>query len=419
MYIFTLKLNITFMKKLLFIGLSLLSLLFVTSCEKDESKPQFTVAFDCQGYGDAIDTIIVEGTALINEPDEPQADYFNFAGWYKEKECINQWNFSTDKVNANITLYAKWVNIGNYTVTFDTKGRGVAPESLTIACGSKIEKPEDPTDDDYYLYGWYKDASYMTAWDFDNDRVTGDITLYARWKSKITGYKYYGAELYSNQSFKYGRFEARMKMSYASGCISSMFLYYNDSDTDNDTLWNEIDIEVLGKDSSKIQTNIITGNRNNRITSEQVYASGFGLNSDYHTYVIEWTPDYIAWYLDGVEMRKTTPSDDAKNQMITMIKDESLRFNVWSDKSVSWVGKIDPTRLPSAQYIDYVKVSSYDTETKEFTELWQDDFDTFNSTRWGKGNWSLGQVTLDKNNVAIEDGNLVLKITKEAIYANY
>lgn len=406
------------MKKFVILGLSLLSLAcLITSCNgKDDSKPIFTVVFNGQEKVEN-DTISVEGITLITEPTEPKTDYFNFAGWYKEKECINQWNFNTDKVDAPITLYAKWVIAGTYTVSFSTK-KGIAPESYTVDCGSKIQKPE-PTDEDFYLFGWYKDASFMFPWDFENDRVTEDITLYARWKSKIAGYKYYGAELYSKESFKYGRFEARMKMSYAPGCISSMFLYYNNSDTDKDTLWNEIDIEVLGKDSSKIQTNIITGNRNKRITSEQVYASGTGLNTDYHTYVIEWTPDYIAWYLDGVEMRRTTPSNDEIGQMETMIKSESLRFNVWSDKSVEWVGSINPNKIPSAQYIDYVKVEKYDTETKEFTELWKDDFDTFNSNRWGKGDWPIGQVTLKPANVTIEDGNLVLNITKETLYVKY
>lgn len=409
------------MKKLIILGLGLLSLAtLVTGCGgKDDSKPVFTIVFDGQGKVEN-DTILAEGKIKIAEPAEPKTDYFNFAGWYKEKECINQWNFNTDKVDAPITLYAKWVNIGNFTVTFDTKGRGEAPESITVECGSKIEKPENPTDEDFYLYGWYKDANYMTEWNFENDRITENTTLYARWKSKISGYKYYGAELYSKQSFMYGRYEARMKMAFAPGCISSMFLYYNNSDTYNDTLWNEIDIEVIGKDSTKFQSNIITGKKNAQITTEQMHIStDKPYNTDYHTFVIEWTPEYISWSVDGVEMRRTDATNDVKDQLKTMIRTESLRFNLWSSQSTSWVGKFDNKRLPIAQYIDYIKVSKYDTETKDFTELWTDDFDTFNSTRWGKGNWTIGQVTLNPTNVTVEEGNLVLRLTKEPIYAKY
>ena len=73
----------------------------------------------------------------------------------------------------------------------------------------------------------------------------------------LTKYKFSGAELYTKESFTYGRFEARMKMAYAPGCISSMFLYYNDSYKGGGKVWNEIDIEVIGKDPNSFQSNLI------------------------------------------------------------------------------------------------------------------------------------------------------------------
>ena len=32
-----------------------------------------------------------------------------FAGWYKDANFENAWNFATDAVTANVTLYAKWI----------------------------------------------------------------------------------------------------------------------------------------------------------------------------------------------------------------------------------------------------------------------------------------------------------------------
>ena len=40
---------------------------------------------------------------------------------------------------------------------------------------------------------------------------------------------YSGAELYTNETWMYGKFEARMQMAAGSGTVSSMFLYHNDS----------------------------------------------------------------------------------------------------------------------------------------------------------------------------------------------
>lgn len=116
-------------------------------------------------------------------------------------------------------------------------------------------------------------------------------------------YKYYGAELYSKETFKYGRFEAKMKMACVSGTVSSMFLYYNNSNKSGYN-WNELDIEILGKNPKAFQSNIITGTGGSQKT-EKVHSLNYSVSSDYHVYVMEWTPEYVSWQIDGVEMRRT------------------------------------------------------------------------------------------------------------------
>lgn len=227
-----------------------------------------------------------------------------------------------------------------------------------------------------------------------------------------TAYNYYGAEIYTRETFKYGRFEAKMKMAYASGCISSMFLYYNDSYIGNGKNWNELDIEVIGKDQLGFQSNIITGSASKKVTSEQKHSLSYPVNEDYHVYVMEWTPDYVAWSVDGKEVRRTA-AGESKNQVAALVETQSLRFNLWASKETSWVGTMNSKNIPITQYIDYVKVYSYDEESKTFAELWTDDFDSFNTSRWGRGNWSMDLVTEKVDNVVVEDGNLQLRLTKE------
>lgn len=230
-----------------------------------------------------------------------------------------------------------------------------------------------------------------------------------------SAYKYYGAELYSKETFTYGRFEARMKMASAPGCISSMFLYYNNSYKGNGEVWNEIDIEVLGKSATSFQSNLITGSTSSKKTSEAIHQFGYNATLDYHTYVMEWTPEYILWTVDGVEMRKTEVTADNKKQVAAMVKDQSLRFNLWASSSEAWVGSFQNRYIPIAQYIDYVKVYDYDTATGTFTERWTDDFDTFDSTRWSKGDWDMELVTEKPDNVQVQDGVLILNLTKQLI----
>ena len=69
----------------------------------------------------------------------------------------------------------------NYTVTFDANGHGTAPDAQCVAENGKATTPAAPTATGYTFGGWYTDQACNTAWDFANDVVTADITLYAKW----------------------------------------------------------------------------------------------------------------------------------------------------------------------------------------------------------------------------------------------
>ena len=362
----------------------------------------------------SVPNAVIEKGSLLEEPTPPLHTFYTFEGWFKDSEFSTEWNFDTDRVTENTTLYAKWeVKKHCCVIFYRTQLSGVTVPNDTVDYQSLITtRPADPESDDYIFNGWYKDKSCTKPWDFEKDSVTQKTTnLFGKWSPK---YYYYGAELYSQETFKYGRFEAKMKMAYAPGCVSSMFLYYNNSDKGGNYIWNEIDIEVLGKDINGFQSNIITGKAGAQITSETMHKTSTPPNSEYHTYIIEWTPEYVSWIVDGEELRRTEIGA-TKQQIEAMNGDEkqSLRFNLWiPNTNLSWVGPFSSTNLPIMQYIDYIKVYDYNTETKEFTERWTDDFDSFNSTRWNKGDWKMDQSWEKKDNVTVEDGNLVLHLTK-------
>lgn len=67
-----------------------------------------TVSFDSQG-GSSVSSInnVTSGSA-ISAPTAPTWAGYTFGGWYKESTCTNAWNFATDTVTGNITLYAQW-----------------------------------------------------------------------------------------------------------------------------------------------------------------------------------------------------------------------------------------------------------------------------------------------------------------------
>ena len=217
---------------------------------------------------------------------------------------------------------------------------------------------------------------------------------------------YKGAEVYSLQSVLHGRMEMRMRMIRGSGLLSTFFTYKNGSEMAGST-WEETDIEVLGKNDAKTwQSNLITGNP--RMTSEQLYSATSSLADGYHTYTLEWTPDYVSWSFDGVMVRKTEGG-----QASSLINAASLRFNAWASNSTGWAGALDEAALPAYQFVNWIKYYRYDNG--QFVLDWTDDFDSFDSSRWATGNWTFdgNLVDFDPANAVVQDGTLILAITKE------
>ncbi|MGK4003953.1 family 16 glycosylhydrolase [Sorangium sp. So ce1036] len=218
---------------------------------------------------------------------------------------------------------------------------------------------------------------------------------------------YKGAELYTPQGYLHGRIEVRMRMARGSGILSTFFTY-KDGSEQSGAFWEEIDIEVFGKDNARTwQSNIITG-MGTRDTSEQDHTVDVSLADGYHTYALEWTPDYVAWSFDGKEVRRTTGE-----QVRALTSPQSLRFNTWASDVVEWVGPFDDSVLPQHQFVNWIKYYRYNNGSFELA--WQDEFDSLDGSRWSKADWTFdgNRVDFDPQNVTVKDGTLVLSLTRE------
>ncbi|WP_337099389.1 InlB B-repeat-containing protein [Paenibacillus sp. YIM B09110] len=141
-----------------------------------------TVTFDSQG-GSAVasETNVIAGTT-VPKPSDPTRAGYAFAGWYKEASGTTAWNFATDTVSANLTLYAKW-DVA-YTVTFDSQEGSAVDIATGVRAGTTVAKPTDPTREGYTFAGWYREAGYATEWNFESDAVNANLTLYAKWETE-------------------------------------------------------------------------------------------------------------------------------------------------------------------------------------------------------------------------------------------
>ena len=75
--------------------------------------------------------------------------------------------------------------VTRYTETFNcsfvTNGGSEIP-SVRVIKSKYVPEPAAPVKNRYIFVGWYKDPGLTKAWNFKNDPVNEDITLYAKWK---------------------------------------------------------------------------------------------------------------------------------------------------------------------------------------------------------------------------------------------
>ena len=91
-------------RNLLILSLLILGILLITGCTP---KLPVLVTFNSQG-GSAVDSQIVSDDEKVTKPTAPTKEGYTFGGWYKESGCTNVWDFDTDTVTSDVTLFAKW-----------------------------------------------------------------------------------------------------------------------------------------------------------------------------------------------------------------------------------------------------------------------------------------------------------------------
>lgn len=109
------------------------------------------------------------------------------------------------------------------------------------------------------------------------------------------------------RDFLYGRFEGRMKIPSTSGVWPAFWMLPSDSPYGNWASSGEIDIMESVNSANQIYGTIHHGSPwpNNQYNGSNVN-DGTDFSQDFHEYAVEWDPDEIRWYLDGVEFHRVT-----------------------------------------------------------------------------------------------------------------
>jgi len=230
----------------------------------------------------------------------------------------------------------------------------------------------------------------------------------------IVGQQYFGGELRTKDSFLYGRFEARLKSAQGDGLVSSFFTY-QDELINGGHIWNEIDIEVLGRWSNIVNMNTITPGQSSHLRESLI--KDLNAHSDFNDYAFEWTPNYVAWFINGKEYyRQDLPTH---TYIATLRHPQKIMMNLWVPVYEDWVGKWNEDIIPRFAYYDNVSYYEHTPGTgshgtgNNFTLKWNDEFDSFDSSRWEKAThtFSGNRVKFEPGNVVFKDGKMILCLT--------
>ncbi|MEU6935230.1 glycoside hydrolase family 16 protein [Streptomyces rubiginosohelvolus] len=202
--------------------------------------------------------------------------------------------------------------------------------------------------------GWSNGGMFNVGWRADhtwfNGGVMGQNLDVATCPSGCSGKPYASGEYRTNELYSYGRFEARLQAVKREGVVTGFFTYTGPSDGQ---AWDEIDVEILGKNTTQMQTNYFTDGVGGH---ETVIDLGFDASAGYHDYAIEWwNQGTINWFVDGKLVHQENGS---RGPLPT--RPMRIMTNLWPGTGVDgWLGPFTYPGTPLTARYDWIKYTQY------------------------------------------------------------
>ena len=106
-----------------------------------EQKTEYTVTYNANGGvfadGNATMSAKTEKDAVLTAPASPQRTYYKFNGWSKNSSGTEIWNFATDTVTGDLTLYAVWKQEG--AVIFSVDGASIENKEIFMLVNHTVD----------------------------------------------------------------------------------------------------------------------------------------------------------------------------------------------------------------------------------------------------------------------------------------
>jgi GR25 family glycosyltransferase involved in LPS biosynthesis len=176
-----------------------------------------------------------------------------------------------------------------------------------------------------------------------------------RVKEESLGVRNYSAGAISSaERFLYGRFEALLQATRLPGVVTGFFLH-------RDTPRQEIDIEIVGGRPDSLLVNVFYNPGGEGANFDYGYRGaptrimlGFDASASLHSYVIEWDPSMIRWFVDEQIVHERGNWEPTPIPHLPM----TLHVNAWPSRSSELAGRLARRSLPATVLIRSISVEA-------------------------------------------------------------
>lgn len=277
--------------------------------------------------------------------------------------------------------------------------------------------------------GWANGSVFNVVWSKDNVTYSDgamhlgitEQAAAAYLDDELVEFDYTAGEARTTMHYGFGDYAVSMKPAKKAGTASTFFVCTGNYETVDEVPneHDEIDIEFLGKDTTKVQFNYFV---NGKGGNEYMYDLGFDASEQYHEYGFRWAEDHIVWFVDGEPVYRV---DKTKKYPMPTHPGRIL-MNYWcgTQQAEGWMGKFTDASTGETADYQWIKVAAEASQVDQdipsdpdvpTDELTFTAFDMTNATWSGNldvytMNKSSGSVEVDYTNLA---GNSYANINTE------
>ena len=203
----------------------------------------------------------------------------------------------------------------------------------------------------YVADGWANGEHQNCTWSKNQLKLDGGILTLSFEKRPYKQRDYSCAEIQTTKRFGYGTYEARFKTDVGSGINAAFFTFIGPTDGQPH---DEIDFEVLTKDTSKVSVNTYVGGkpRNGSV----VDVSG-GTDAGYNDYAFVWEENRLRWYVNGeLQHEAASPAELPTHP-------QKIFLSLWGTDTLSdWMGRFEEPDRKLTMEVDWVAFTALGDE---------------------------------------------------------